>query len=92
MCWRNSPWYVNLWLFPVRITMDILAALQYLLKKQNDNASAVVKAYFGFFKWMFSNEKDSPKKKLSLRRAAGVLRGSIVWSYYVEKKKKYSEL
>ena len=92
MCWRNSPWYVNMWLLPLRFIMDGLAAVQFVMKRQNDNAFAVFKAYFEFLKWMLSDEKDSPKKKLSLRKAPGVFKGSIVWKYYVRKKKTWSDL
>ena len=92
MCWRNSPWYVNLWLLPLRMMMDALAALQFLLQKQKQSTIAVGKAYLHFFKWLFSFETDSPQKKLSLRKASGVLKGSIVWKYYIEKKKNWSEL
>ncbi len=92
MCWRNSPWYVNAWLLPLRMMMDFAAALQYLLQKQKENTVAVFKAYRDFFKWMFSAEKDSPLKKMSLRKAPGVLQKSIVWKYYIDKKKTYSQI
>ncbi len=92
MCWRNSPWYVNLWLLPLRMMMDTAAALQYLLSKQKENATAVGKAYVHFFKWLFSFEKDSPHQKLSLRKATGSAAFSIVWKYYIEKKKTYRDL
>ena len=44
MCFRNSPWQVNIWLLPLRMMMDAAAAAQFLLQKNKSNATAVVKA------------------------------------------------
>ena len=92
MCWRNSPPYVNAWLLPLRMALDGVALIKFLTGKQSKNAVAVGKAYLHFFKWLFSFEKDSPKKKLSLRKAPGVLKGSLVWKYYIRKKRTYNEV
>ena len=92
MCWRNSPWYVNAWLLPLRMIMDAAAIIQFLVNKQKENAAAVGKAYLHFFKWLFSSEKDSPHPKLSLRKASGSKALSVVWKYYIKRKKKYSDL
>ncbi len=92
MCWRNSPWYVNAWLLPLRMTMDAAAAIRFLLAKQTGNSVAAGKAYLHFFTWLFSFEKDSPRQKLSLRKAPGAKRISIVWKYYIGKKKTYRDL
>ena len=92
MCWRNSPWQVKLWLLPLRMMMDVAAALQFLVQKQKSHSKAVVKAYRDFFKWMFSYERDRPRQKLSLRKAAGVACFSVVWKYFVRKKKTYKEM
>ncbi len=92
MCWRNSPWEVNLWLLPLRMMMDGVAALQFLVQKQKPHTGAVLRAYRDFFRWMFSNGKDSPRQKLSLRKAVGVARFSVVWNYFIRKKKTFREM
>lgn len=92
MCWRNSPPYVNAWLLPLRMMLDGIALIKFLTAKQSENAVAVGKAYLHFFKWLFSFEKDSPQKKMSLRKAAGVLKESLIWKYYIIKKKTYEEV
>ena len=92
MCWRNSPWHVNLWLLPLRMMMDAAAAMQFLLGKQKENAFAVAKAYRDFFKWLFSTEKNIPPQKLSLSKAPGTSVFCIVWKYYISKRKTYKEL
>ncbi len=92
MCWRNSPQWVKLWLLPLRMMMDAAAAFQFLVQKQTPHSLAVIKAYRDFFKWMFSYEWDCPKQKLSLRKAAGAAAFSVVWKYFVRKKKTYKEM
>ena len=92
MCWRNSPPQTNVWLLPLRMMMDGLAALQFLGQKQTAHSKAVVKAHRDFFKWLFSYERDSPQQKLSLRKASGVAVFSIVWNYFIGKKKTYKEM
>ncbi len=92
MCWRNSPWYVKVWLLPLRMMLDAAAAVQFLLGKQGTYATAIGKAYLHFFRWLLSTEKSTLQQKLSLRKAAGSQVFSVVWAYYVRKKKKYSQL
>ena len=92
MFWRNSPWYINAWLLPLRTLMDAAAALQFALQKKQQHSLAITKAYGGFFKWLLSFEKDSPKKKLSLFKAPGAVEMSIVWKYFIGKKKTYGDL
>ncbi len=87
MCWRNSPWYINAWLLPLRMLMDVTAALQFLLKKDTDNAIAVAKAYFHFFGWMFSKEKgQSAEKNVTFRCARGFFLQYRLEIFYWQKK------
>jgi len=89
MCFRNSPWYVNLWLLPVRIALDLAAAFRFLLNDRK-NCKAILVAYKDFFKWLFTEKDKYPAKKKSLLSIPSVLRTSIVWQYYIKNKKHYS--
>lgn len=92
MYYRNSPWYINCWLLPLRFLMDVAAALQFAITGNGSNTKAIWKAYVSFFKWMFSKEKRLASTKKSLFSLPGVLHKSIVWRYYVLKKKRYTEI
>jgi len=92
MCFRNSPWYVNCWLLPVRLLMDTAAALQFAVGGSGANTRAIAKAYVHFCKWLFSKEKQTAEIKKSLFSLPGVMRKSIVWQYYMLNKKQYSEI
>lgn len=92
MICRNSPLYVLIWLLPVRCAMDVFAAITFLLKKDPSNFIAVFKAYKGFLYWLFKEKNKWPKKRLSLLNIDVVFKGSIVWSYFVNGKKRFSQL
>ena len=92
MCCRNSPWYINCWLLPLRFLMDAAAALQFATGGNGANTKAIGKAYLHFFKWLFSREKQSARTKKSLFSLPGVLKKSIVWQYFVRKKKHYTAI
>jgi len=92
MCFRNSPWYVLIWLLPVRIVLDTIASLRFLVQKDSKNFGAVFKAYRDFFKWIFTEKNKLPFKKKSLLSIPFVLKKSIVWEYYIKGLRYYSEI
>ena len=92
MCYRNSPWYINFWLLPLRLLMDATAALQFAIGGNSASTKAVGKAYIHFLQWMFSKEKQIPGVKRSLFTLPGVLHKSIVWQYFVLKRKLYEDI
>lgn len=92
MCFRNSPWYILIWLLPLRVGLDIVASFKFLSDGDSTNFKAVFRAYIDFISWM-SREKDKfPKKKKSLLSISFVLKKSIVWEYYIKNIKYYSKV
>jgi GT2 family glycosyltransferase len=91
MCFRNSPWYVNIWLVPVRIVLDFVAALSFLAHDWN-NCKAVLLAYKDFLKWLVLEKDKYPPKKKALHSIPFVLRTSIAWQYYINNIKQFSRL
>lgn len=92
MCFRNSPWYVNVWLLPTRTILDAAALCRFLIKEDPANCKAVIKAYAHFIKWMATEKNKFPAKKKSLFSIPSVLRTSVAWQYYMNNVKYYSEL
>lgn len=91
MCFRNSPWYINLWLMPVRLVLDFAAAIRFLMHDW-DNCKAVLLAYKDFLKWLAFEKNKFPSKKKALTSIPSVVRSSVAWQYYVKGIKKFSEL
>ena len=92
MCFRNSPWYILTWLFPLRLVLDVVASLHFLLQKDAANSKAVFKAYYDFIKWLAKEKNKFPKKKKSLLSISCVFKSSIVWQYYIKNIKYYKDL
>lgn len=75
---------------PLRLILDWIASVAFLLKGEIGNSRAVLKAHFDFFR---NIRRDSAKRKkiqhVSSRYSRkGIRRGLIVFDYYVRGKKK----
>ena len=92
MCIRNSPGHVLLWLLPVRLVLDFLAAITFFIKNDKKNSFEVLRAYKDIVKWLFTEKNKFPAKTKSLGSIPFVYQHSIVWKYYVKKVKYYSGL
>ncbi len=91
MIYKNMP-ASKLWgRIGVRISLDVIAALQSVLRERSFNTLlAIIKAHFSF---LTSLSKLNNKRKIAPSKSAAALYPkSIVWQYFVKGKKKYSEL
>lgn len=85
MLTRNMPVTRLLWLLPLRMGLDWLAALHMLSVGQQSNAVAVMKAWFSFLSWLvWPGKKKWPGNRRAFQ-GAGCYRGSIVWQHFVKK-------
>ncbi len=89
---RNMPIGRLFWMLPIRFALDMVASLRYMLSGKYKIGYAVVGAWWTFFKWLFFYKDKQWPKKRGLKNCAGVYHGSIVWNYFVLKRRKYSEL
>lgn len=92
MCLRNSPWHYIIWWLPLRFLTDMAAALMFLFKKDRANALAVLKGYGGMLNWLFQSKNEHAKHKLSLLSIKAVAKYSVIWRFYVHKRKTYTSL
>ena len=89
-----------LWLFPLRLMLDGLAGLVFLLKGQVSSMVAIIKAHFSVYR----NYRSLVKKrkhyndliqKVSISsnpNRTGILDKSIIWQYYIRRKKYFKDL
>jgi GT2 family glycosyltransferase len=89
---KNSRLSESIWKIPFRIVMDNVAAVRALVKKDTPTFSAIESAHFQFIKWIFiKKERDRlPKKKLV--KMIGVYKGSLVWQFFVNKKRTFYQI
>ncbi len=93
---RNMPIGRLLWLVPLRIGLDIMAALRYIFSGKLNIGWAVCKSIIAYWQWLILGDKNKQQAKWpgkrGLKNCAGVFYGSIVWHFFVTKKKTYEKL
>ena len=91
---KNEKGSKLLWLFPLRIMLDVAAALRLLLKGEFRQTYTIFKAHFHFYgslsKWL--NRRSDCKKLITNRNETGIYRRSIVLDYFFKKRKKFDQL
>ncbi|MEO8720673.1 MAG: glycosyltransferase family 2 protein [Ginsengibacter sp.] len=75
-----------------RIFLDNLAALQGLSKGELITFKAVQKAHFDFIRWSFRYKRNNNLRKIKLKDLRGVYKGSVVYDYFIQKKKTFFEI
>lgn len=96
---KNESVIKLIWLIPIRLILDGVAGIQFLLKGKWSNTKAIIKAHFAIYGSLYSilkKRKEYSKliQKASIGKAAikGRIFGSILIKYYLLRKKKFSEL
>ncbi|MFH1004044.1 MAG: glycosyltransferase [Bacteroidota bacterium] len=80
--------------FILRGSLDGLAGIKFLLSGDIAHFFAVIKAHFSFYSLFGKTIKKRKVIQKNIKRytTSCVYRGSIVWEYFVKKKKMFSEL
>lgn len=96
---KNAPATKLLWLLPARILLDGLAGARYAAKGQFLAIWAIVRAHFSFYSTFGATlikrrltAQIIEKHRIGPPDMAGVFSGSIVFTHYVRRVKKFSEL
>ena len=78
-----------IWLIPVRLVLDGIAGLKFLMDGKPKHSWAIVRAhfnyYFNIFKWTRKRTGKYPELPI-------ISQPSVVWSYFVRKQKSYQNL
>lgn len=99
MLTKNEPLSKLLWLIPLKLLLDGIAGVKFLLEGKPKSSLAVIQAHMSYYfhlplvferrnkehLWVFRNKINPPNQK-------GRYSGSIIWKYYIEKKKYFSDL
>ena len=89
---KNLPLSEKIWKIPFRISLDNITGFQALLKRDFKTFSAIQSAHFNFIKWVFRGKEEDKVSKIKMKKLEGVYNGSIVWQYFINKKKTFSEI
>jgi len=89
---KNLPFGEAVWALLLRMCIDFVALLQFLLKGEIRFARAVNKAHYQFLKSMRSTAVKRGKSQLPYLRHTGVYQSSIVWDYFIRGIRYFSQL
>ena len=92
MLLKNLCWKEKIWKLPLRFFLDVLFAFKNLLTGYPASFIAIFEAYISVIKWSFSLTSKMQLKKRQMSKLTAVYKGSIVWEYFVRKKKRFSEI
>ena len=84
---RNLPATEILPILSIRLLLDFLAALTFLFQGKASKTKAVLKAYLSFLKRLPGQLANRKPQVKNVKRFPG----SLVWAFYMKKKKTYSD-
>lgn len=90
LLYKNLPLKKRKRVFFMRFFLDIVASISFLLQGKLGEFNAVYKAYIEFAKT--KNKIKQKRKPIINNNIKEIYKGSIVFSYYIKKKKRYSQL
>jgi len=92
MLLKNLSFSEAAWKIPLRILLDWLFAFKSFIQKDMQSFKAVFKAHAGVLRWISIRNKyqELPSKKI--KKIPGVYGGSLIWAYFISKKKHFSEI
>ncbi len=76
----------------IRFWLDLLSLIKYLFDGKPGNAMAISKAHFYFFGHLFKNIGKAREINVKKFNDSGLYKGSIVWEYFIRKKKTFNSL
>jgi GT2 family glycosyltransferase len=81
------------WKIPFRLTLDQVSAGKALLTGDMGYFKAVIKAHVAFCYWFFFIKKTHmPIIRKRLKKLKGVYNGNLIWSYFIQKRKLFSDI
>lgn len=89
---KNLPLRRSVLIIFIRFWLDLLSLLKFLNDGKPKNAMAINKAHVYFFRNIFRNQRKTRAVDTSKFNKAGLFTGSIVWQYFIKKKKTFSSL
>ncbi len=92
MLCKNLPTQQLIWKLPCRLALDGIVAWKNLFSGDAEFFMAVIKAHIGFVHWCLFTRRLSPMPDNKKGKLRGMVTGSIVWAYFIQGKRKFSEI
>ena len=92
MMTKNLPFFETLWKIPLRIILDAIAAFRALVDGNFSTYISIASAHMHYAEWIFTGKRGKKLKKIKMKNMLPVYDGSIVWQYFIKKRKTFSEI
>lgn len=92
MLFKNLSLPERIWKILLRLFLDNITAFKSLINGDFNIFMAIESAHFSFIKWIFSNRKKKNEPKVKLSQLSGVYNGSVVWQYFINRKKTFYQI
>jgi len=89
---KNLPFSEIIWKISLRILLDNMAGLQAVVKGDFQTLTSVWRAHFNFIQWLLKKKDKNKLVKKHMEDLPGVYHSSIVWRYFINKKKTFLEI
>jgi len=91
---KNEKGAKLLWLFPLRLLLDGAAGIRLLFMGEFKQTFTIVKAHFHFYGklGLWLRRRYENKKLITRRNEEGIYRRSIVWDYFLLRRRKFTDL
>ncbi len=89
---KNLPWTKKIWILPARFLLDTVTAWRGLLTGEGGYFMAIIKAQFSFVSWLLFHQKNSQQAASRKGQLYGYLQKSIIWVFFIKRKKSFSEI
>jgi hypothetical protein len=89
---KNLPWSQKWWKIPYRVFLDAVSGCKGLLTGEAGYFLAIFRAHLGFAKWILLKQHRSVFPPRRDGKLYGVYGRNLVWTYFVKKKRKFSEV
>jgi len=94
LLFKNLPRHQFKRIFFTRMFLDGVAALRFLIGIQFRGFWAIIKAHVSFYKnlLLFIKKRKETQKSVVVKEHREIYRKSIMWKFFLQKKRKFSEL
>jgi GT2 family glycosyltransferase len=89
---KNLPFFEALWKIPLRIFLDAIAAYRALIDGNFSTFISIASAHMHYVEWVLGGKRGKKLPKIKMKNLQGVYNGSIVWAFFIKKKKTFSEI
>src|SRR5690606_1584983 len=91
MLQKNLPGIKAYYIIFIRLWLDLLAMINFVLTNRVKDALAVHKAHWHFFRF-FNKNAEKRRQLASYPSRHGIYKHSLVWDYFIRGRRKFSDL